>query len=136
MDLGNLLLRPFEIRQQIALATPQAEASSDELRPGALEHSNVVVEVAPAVEQALHRNRSREIVFQNLPRDRPVKMIVALAACGLRCGTQMAIDQLEFAGSWFPRNNFRNLPTAASSPRIIRVAAPVSFKYQSDGNPS
>ena len=75
-DLGNLLLRPFEITQQIGLATPQAEASSDELGPDALEHANVVVEVALAVEQTLHRNRSRQVVLQHLLGDGFVELII------------------------------------------------------------
>src|ERR1700677_2985890 len=78
VNLGKLLFRPLEVANEIDLATPQAKASSDKLGTGAFEHSNVVIEVAPAVEQALHRNRSREIVVQDLPRDRPVKMISAV----------------------------------------------------------
>ena len=86
MDLGNLLLRPFEVAQQIGLAAPQAEASADELGTGALEHADVVVEVAPAVEQPLHRDRSRQIVFQHLARNRPVKMIIARLRESLAAG--------------------------------------------------
>src|SRR5208283_2344896 len=73
-DLGNLLLRPFEVPQQVGFATPQTKAAADELGAHALEHAEVVIQVALAVQQPLHRDRARQVVLQNLPRDGPVKI--------------------------------------------------------------
>jgi type III secretion system FlhB-like substrate exporter len=77
MNLGKLLLGPFKILQQIGLATPQTDAAPDVLCAGVAEHANVVVEIASAVEQALHRNGPRQIVVQHLARDDAVKFIAA-----------------------------------------------------------
>ena len=77
VDLGDLMPGPFEIAEQVRLAAPEAEGPPDELRPGLLEHPDVVFEVAPAVEQALHRDRPGEVVLQDLSRDGPVEAEVA-----------------------------------------------------------
>ena len=71
---GSCCLARSRLLQQIRLAAPQAETSSDELRSDALEHPDVVFQVAAAVEQALHRNGSRQIVLQHLARDRFVEL--------------------------------------------------------------
>ena len=42
-----------------------------------LEHPDIVGEFAPAVEQALHRDRPREVILQHLARHGPVERIVA-----------------------------------------------------------
>src|SRR6185369_11352727 len=55
---GKLLFRPFEIAQQIGLSAPEAETPSDELRPNTFQHPDIIIEVTPAIEQALQRNRS------------------------------------------------------------------------------
>ena len=78
---GSCSLARSRLRSKFGLAAPQAEAPADELGAGVLEHPDVVVEVAPAVEQALHRDRPGQVVLQHLPRDRPVETIVA-RLCG------------------------------------------------------
>src|SRR5439155_9079851 len=54
------LPRTFDVRQKIRLATPKAQASADELGAGVLEHADVVIQIAAAVEQALHGNGAEE----------------------------------------------------------------------------
>ena len=75
VDLRELGLGPLEVAHQIGLAAPQAETAPDELGPGGLEHPDVIVEVAPAVEQAFHGYRARQVVLQHLPRNLPVELI-------------------------------------------------------------
>jgi hypothetical protein len=77
LDLGKLLLCALEIGQQIRLATPEAEAATDELGPNVFEHSDVVIEVAPAIEQPFHGDGAREEVFQHLTRNAFVERIVS-----------------------------------------------------------
>ena len=77
VDLGDLLLRPLEVAQQVGLAAPEAEAPADELGAGGLEHADVVVEVAAAVEQPLHRDGPGQVVLQHRAGNRPVELVIA-----------------------------------------------------------
>ena len=90
VDLRDLLLGPLEVAEQVGLAAPEAEAPPDELGAGVLEHADVVVEVAPAVEQPLHRDRPGQVVLQHLPRHRPVETIVAGLRARLRAAAPSA----------------------------------------------
>ena len=65
--LRRLFPGPLDIGQEIVLGAPQAEAPSGILYAQALEHADVVIQVAPAVEHALHRNRAGEEILQDLP---------------------------------------------------------------------
>ena len=73
----KLLLRPCKILQQISLATPQTNAPSNVFCSDLAEHAYVVAEIASAVKQALHRNRTGKIVVQYLTRHGPLKVICA-----------------------------------------------------------
>src|SRR5215472_10507790 len=58
VDLRSLELRSLQITKQIRFASPQAKTSPDELRSNAFQRPNVVIQIAAAVEQALHGNRA------------------------------------------------------------------------------
>ena len=75
----RLLLRAPEVAQQIGLAAPQAKTTTDEFGTGPREHPNIVIEVAPTVQKAFHRDRSGEVVFEDLAGHCPVETIVAHA---------------------------------------------------------
>jgi hypothetical protein len=72
-----LLLCPFDVAQEIRLAIPEAETASDILCPDALDHSNVVIKIAMSIEDTFHRNGAGQIIFQNCPGNRLIKMIIA-----------------------------------------------------------
>jgi len=76
VEPGNRLPGALEVAREIVLASPQAQAPADELGAGVLEHSDVVVEVAVAVEEALHRDRAGEVVVQYFARRRAVETVV------------------------------------------------------------
>ena len=65
VDLGDQLIGPFEVSQQVGLVAPEADASADELGAGGLEHADVVVEVAAAVQHAFHRDRAGEVIVED-----------------------------------------------------------------------
>ena len=75
--IGTCCLARSRLLQQVGLAGPEAEAPADELRTDMLEHPDIVDQVAPAVQQALHRDRPGEVVLQHLARHGPVELIVA-----------------------------------------------------------
>ena len=52
----DFLSRPLNAIREIPLGTPQTECPADVLRPLTLEHTDVVFEITPAIEQALHAN--------------------------------------------------------------------------------
>jgi hypothetical protein len=76
-DLGDLLLGPFEVARQVGLAAPEAEAPADELGTSTLQHADVIVEVAAAVEQPLHRDGPGQVVLQHPAGNRPVELVIA-----------------------------------------------------------
>jgi len=86
VDGGSESLRPLEVAGQVRLATQEAQRPADELGARALEHADVVVEVAAAVEQALHGDGAGQVVLQDLPGDGAVEVVVARGSArgGLR----------------------------------------------------
>src|SRR4051812_8172300 len=66
VNLWRLLAGSLEVRQEIRLATPQAQAAANELGPSVPEHPNVVIQITAAIEQTLHADGAGEIIFENL----------------------------------------------------------------------
>jgi len=99
VEFRELLLRPLQVLQQVGLPAPQADRPADELRPSVLEHPNVVVQVAAAVEDALDRDRSGQVVLQGLPGNGAVELVVArLGRILLRRGLQCRLGRESEAG--------------------------------------
>ena len=62
---------------KLAFGAPETEGAADILGPNAGEHADVVLEIAPAIEQAFHGDGTGQVVFQYLARYGPVKLIAA-----------------------------------------------------------
>src|SRR5271155_1147498 len=76
--LRNLLLGSREIVEKLGLTAPKADAARDIFCTDVSEHADVVVEVAAAIQKALHANRAGEIVTQHFARDGFVEVVIML----------------------------------------------------------
>src|SRR5260370_33422468 len=71
------MLGPFEVAGRVGLAGPQGEAPADEPGARTLQHADVVVEVAAAVEQPLHRDGPGQVVLQHRAGYGSVESVIA-----------------------------------------------------------